>query len=190
SSLAMASSYFFCVTSARAWRIDSAYALRAASEISGVAAAVDGPESALRATMVEHASTIVATMIAICRQSLRDEVTRWMARRERQHRILAQRLIAPLGRPQGAIGAPFGGSAAAKPQAWGSFNRAAGPPPRRDWRPLRGQRSGEAASVGVLQSRRWAAPKARLAPPSGAAQRRSRKRGGPSFGVAQSCGGC
>src|SRR5437660_2366096 len=52
--------------------------------------------------------------------------------------------------------------------------------PRRKLRPLWGQRSAEGASEGVLflfapQGR----PKAQIAPPLGAAQRRRRKRGGP-----------
>ena len=76
------------------------------------------------------------------------------------------------GPPQGAKGAPSGAAQRRKPQAWGSSNERRRAVPRREWRPLGGQRSGrEPQAWGLSNERRRAGPKARMAPPRGAAQR-------------------
>ena len=60
--------------------------------------------------------------------------------------------IRAAGPPQDANWAPSGGSAAAKPQAWGSHIRAEGPPRGVNRAPAAGSEgAGLAASVGVLQ---------------------------------------
>jgi len=56
------------------------------------------------------------------------------------------------GPSRGVNYAPSGGSAAAKPQAWGSHIRAEGPPRGVNRAPAAGREgAGLAASVGVLQ---------------------------------------
>src|SRR5690242_3091683 len=63
-------------------------------------------------------------------------------------RILQCKLISAEWPPQGANSAPPGGSEMMKPRAWGDHHSRRRAAPRRELRPLGGQRSGEATSVG------------------------------------------